>query len=78
MRLTGELLQTLPEDSYVKSAYKPVIEQYLSGVDSGTVKDRVDYEYTDQVFSTLMQRAIAIGQIVDEEYLSKKVQNSTT
>ncbi len=37
MRLTGELLQTLPEDSYVKSAYKPVVEQYLSGVDSGTV-----------------------------------------
>jgi len=76
MRLTGELLPTLAKDSYVKAAYGGMITQYLAGVDSGIIKDRVDFENTADVFNTLTQRTIKIGKIVDEEYLSKKVQRS--
>jgi len=73
MRLSHELLPTLAEDSYIKSAYGGMIAQYLNGVDAGVIKDRVDYEDTAQVFNTLTQRTIKIGQIVEAEYLSKKI-----
>jgi hypothetical protein len=73
MRLTNELLPTLAADGYVAQAYGGMIAQYLAGVDGGVIKDRADYEDTAILFGGLIVKTNKIGEIVNEEYLSKKV-----
>lgn len=73
MRLLSELLPTLAADSYVKSAYGDMIAQYIAMVDDGTIVDRVDYEDPNSLFSELTTKGKRIGNIVNEDYLSKKV-----
>jgi hypothetical protein len=73
MRLTHELLPTLAADGYVAQAYGGMIAQYLAGVDGGVIKDRADYEDTAILFSDLIVKTNKIGEIVNDEYLSKKV-----
>lgn len=73
MRLANERFSGVPLEEPFASGYAQLAASYVQAVDNDIFKDRVDYENNIDVFTNLMQKFNKIGEIVNEEYLSKKM-----
>lgn len=73
MRLANAQFSGVPLSEPFASGYAQLTAAYVQAVDNDVFKDRVDYENNIDVFTNLMQRFNKIGEIVHEEYLSRKM-----
>lgn len=70
-RLAADYFGTDPMTQTTKDRYSQRNQDFLNGVDSGSVKIRGSMEDVDQMFGRLIGRYSKIQEIVDQKYISE-------
>ena len=70
-RLCVRVAKKLKDDGflegYIEDHYGPLVDQYVFAIDNGLIKDRVDLEDLQQLFTKIQYRANVVAVIVEEE-----------